>query len=237
MRITIALLFCVLVWSCKKGAWDGPDQPMQFEIVGLPDSVSMEQRDTLGIPFSVNLISGYEELVTLQISGLPSKLGAGFSTSIATPAFQSVLRLVSSYADTGWSTITVTATDSRKTVSASFKVHIGPNPENPAAILNGNYTESGPCSQTGNLNHTVKVEEMLPEFNKIRFIGLWNGHESSILEADIDPVTQTVSIPEQTVNSALISGSGYYSGSQIFLEYKSVISFAEDSCNVVLTKF
>src|SRR5690606_19394604 len=84
---------------------------MKFEISGLPDSATIEQRDTLEIPVTIAYISGNKERVTLQIGGLPVSLGAAFSADIDIPEFSTILRLVSSHADTGMYHIVVTASD------------------------------------------------------------------------------------------------------------------------------
>ena len=234
MRILFLMLGCVLFYSCDKKSFT-PNTPMEYEVKGLPDTATFEQNDTLELQLSVNYISGTKESVILQISGLPTTIGANLSNSIDTPAFQSSLRFVSKNAATGFYNITITASDRKNTKTYKTLLHILPDPINPAAILVGNYNETGPCI-SGNVNNTVYITEQLPEFNKIRISGLWNGIPSTVLIADIDPSTQTLSIAPQTVNSAVFRGDGTYGNNQININYTVDFGFSTDSCQVVLNK-
>lgn len=235
MRIFLIITLSVLIFGCSKNEAPVRDN-MKFEIVGLPDSATVEQRDTLEIPVTIAYISGNKEQVTLQISGLPASLGAGFSADIDTPEFSSILRLVSNNADTGIYNIVVTASDRWSTATDSFKLHVVPNPVSPAAQLAGNYTESGPCTESGTLNHSVIIEEELSAPNTIKIIRLWNNNPNTILWADINPDSSTLVIAPQTVNGGTFSGEGSFTASSISINYVVDYIVGTDSCSVTLNK-
>jgi len=237
MRILIALFAAMLFYACKKSDIKPPYKPMEFDIANLPDSIFMEESDTTEFSFSVVYLSGYAEKAGIQISGLPASVGADFSVSIDTPSFDPVLRLVSHNTATGVYNIIITAADTRQTKTDSFKLVITPGAVNPALPLLGSYIEAGPCSISGNLNDTVRITALLPAFNKVRLTSLWNGNQTTVVDADYDPITQIITIPQQTVNSAIFSGIGIFSGTQINLSYSVDLGFTKDSCSVVLSKF
>ncbi|HRO43675.1 MAG TPA: hypothetical protein PL009_12630 [Flavipsychrobacter sp.] len=236
MKIVMCLLGFVVLLGCKKNGDHTPFAPLQFEISGLPDTARMEQTDTTEILFSIDFVSGFKDRVALQISNLPSTISASFSSNIDTPSYSTVLRLVSHGADTGTYNIVITAADSRQTKIDSFKLRVNPTPVNPALTLVGNYAETGPCTLAGSINNTVSIAAHTPEFNKVIFSRLWNNNPNTVLQADLDPVSQTISIPSQTVNSAVFSGTGFYSGNQIHINYTVEMGFTKDNCSVVLNK-
>jgi len=235
MKKFLPVLFLLACISCKK---DPPakSDPMQFLIQGLPDTVTVEQVDTAEITFAVAHNGGNREVVTLQINGLPSQAGALMTPSVDTPSFNSVLRFVTTHTALGTYRIALTASTEKATVSDSLILKVIANPVNPAAALAGVYTETGPCSVSGNVTNQVTVAELLPQFNKIRFTGIWGGSQSTVVNADIDPQNHTINIPAQTINAANFSGTGTYTANQMLIRYKVVTNFATDSCNVVLSR-
>jgi len=235
MKRFLPLLLCIACFSCKK---DGPSQrqSMQFTIDGLPDTVTIGQTDTTEIPMVVNYVSGNAERISLQISGLPTLVGAAFATSIDIPTFTSSLRLLSNHASAGIYDIAVTGSFADKTVTENFRLKVVPDPVNPAYALTGTYNETGPCTITGALNNTVTVAEDLPMFNKITLTRLWNNNFTTAVHADIDPQTHTITIPPQTINAATFSGSGTYTNNQINLSYSVATATGTDNCTVVLSK-
>ena len=235
MRFALLVLLVMAFAACKK------DKPVQtthldYRVTGLPDTVTLEQTDTMDINYVVEYLSGEKEQVTLQIKGLPGGMTAGFGVSVGLPTFESQLRLVNLGTPTGYYGLSIISEDTRNSRTKTIVVRVVPNPVNPAASLVGQYTESGPCLISGTLNNTVTVTEVLPLFNKLRIIRLWNDNPSTVLFADINPDSQTIQLPPQSVNSASYSGSGTYTGTQILLNYKVDYGLGMDSCSVVLDK-
>ncbi|MBS1776262.1 MAG: hypothetical protein JSS64_08285 [Bacteroidetes bacterium] len=229
------ILLIALSIGCKKGDFT-QQGPMEFGFTGLPDTAVLKQVDTIYIPIQVHYVVGQKEKISLQISGLPTSAGAAFSKEVDTPSFNTTIRLVTNHTPLGMYKISVTASSSRNSMSGSFWILVKPNPVNPARVLTGSYTENGPCAVSGNMHNSVTISEALPAFNKIKIAGLWSGNPATTLDADVDPIAQTISIPEQTASSATFSGYGTYSNGQILVKYKVVLNFLTDSCQTTLTK-
>lgn len=234
MRLLLCLCAVLLFWGCKKDG-GSPSQPFDFSFTGLPDTVWMEQVDTVEIPISLNLLSRTGELVTLQISGLPASIGASFTPDLDTPSFNSILRLVGMGASLDTYSIVVTVNGSRLERKDSFKLVVGPNPVNPATFLKGNYAATGLCSYSGSKTDTITISEELPMFNKLRMRGLW--HRDAVLMADYDPGTNALTIPAQQTLSAGFSGTGVVNGNQIIINYIVDFGVAKDTCSAVLMRY
>jgi hypothetical protein len=236
-RIIYLLLTPLVIFSCKKDNNSGPQKPFDFTVSGFPDTAVAEQIDTLDIPFSVDLLSGSKERVVLMVSNLPVSMTAGFAADIDTPTFATHLRLITHSTDTGIYSIRLTASSSKIDKHFDLQVHVVPNPVNPATPLVGNYQESGPCTLSGNIHDTVTVATITNSFNKVQLTGLWTGNTATKVDADVDPVQQTISIPSQIVDNATYSGNGSYSANQIIINYKVTAGNTTDTCTTVLNRF
>jgi hypothetical protein len=235
-RIICLLLAPMLIFSCKKDNNSGPQKPFDFTVSGFPDTVVAEQIDTLDIPLSIEYLTGSKERVVLMVSNLPVSMTAGFTADIDTPTFGTNLRLITHSTDTGLYSIRLTASSSKIEKHLDLQVHVVPNPVNPATTLVGNYLESGPCTTEGSISDTVTIATITNSFNKIRLTGLWTGNTTTKIDADIDPVQHTLSIPPQVVNSATYSGYGTYSANQLTIYYEVTTATAADTCTTVLSR-
>lgn len=234
MRVLLSICCALVFFSCKKNSLPS-NVPFDYAISGLPDTVWAKQADTVLIPFSIDVLSGTGTVVNLQVSGLPSTMGASFSVDVDTPGFNSVLRVVTNSAEIDTYKIVVRASSVRMAKEDSFFVVVGANPSNPARFIFGSYASVGWCSYTGNNTDTLTISEVVPEFNKLRFRGLW--HRDAVLIAEYNPATDSIYIaPQQTV-SATIEGFGVVSGTQMSISYAVDFGISQDSCTVVLTKF
>jgi hypothetical protein len=227
----------LLIFSCKKDTGSAPQTALDFSISGVPSSVVIEQTDTLDIPFTVKYLSGKKERAVLMVTHLPVSMTAGFAADIDTPTFATNLRLITHGTDTGTYTIHLTASSTAREKSLDLQIKVVPNPVNPSLVLVGNYRESGPCTASGNINDTVKVSTITTSFNKIQLTGLWTGNTITKINADVDAVQQTISIPAQIVNNATYSGSGSYSANQITISYRVAAGGTIDTCTTVLNRF
>jgi hypothetical protein len=235
-RIFYLLLMPLLFLACKKEKSTAPETALDFSISGLPDTVVIEQTDTLDIPFSIKYLSGRKERVVLMLTNLPASMTAGFAADINTPTFATSLRLVTHGTDTDTYTIHLTGESADLEKTADLQIKVVPNPVNPSSVLVGTYLESGPCTASGNISDTVTVTTITNSFNKIQLRGLWTGNTITKINADVDPVQHTVSIPTQVVNNASYTGYGTYSASQITINYQVTAGSTVDSCMTVLSR-
>lgn len=128
------ILPCILalgVYSCSKSKGDdGPANPnysdtLHVNIVGLTDTV-MHQLDTLDLVADVQYVSGAKELESLNIINLPANMTAGITTQLDTPGYQSTVRIIAHYADTGLYHIKVIGANSKLTQEFGFDLHVIP---------------------------------------------------------------------------------------------------------------
>jgi hypothetical protein len=100
-----------------------------FGVSASPNSVSVQQGNTVNSTVTVTSQNGFNSATTLSVSGLPSGVTAAFSTNPVTPpangsATSTLTFTASSTATTGTSTVTVTGTSGTTTATATITLTV-----------------------------------------------------------------------------------------------------------------
>lgn len=230
--------------SCKKGESTGTQNPIYNETIQValdgPSSVTINQIETVEIPYTLRYVAGTRVPVSITIAGMPTHLVASFQTPIDSPTYHSALRFVATNADTGLYQLTVTTASIDTTQTFPISLHIIPPPVNDAPALAGNYIEQGPCSVSGNLNNSANIAIVSGQINTIKITGIWGGGVQYVVTATLDPATNTLTIPSQSFGGSLtISGNGSYTATPSHLTINYHVTdgnIVNETCTTDFTK-
>ncbi len=201
------ILICFLS-SCSKVADDGVDS---FAMTG-PSTVSLIKGSHNGderpeIELLLTTKGSQHDYVTFSLENVPAGLSYVIDTSSGIPPFKTSVRFIDSGVVEGNYTLNMVVTDYSSRITFPLNVVVTSLPDCTSDVTGSSYVTVSPCRSTGNFVQNVTRAE--GGYNRVFFSNIDN--TGAKIYADIDCEHNTLSIPEQTFNEIVYSGTGAYS--------------------------
>lgn len=229
------LLAVALAWgACNKPTTvNNPiyNDPGKFAIAvdGLHDT-TIERTGQANYVINVKKISGVTEKVAFSTYNAPAGMTVSFDTKTAEPSYTTIMHVVTDRTPTGVYPIRVTAASaSLGIVEYKFTVTVSPYSNEATGFL-GDFNETGNCTTAG--GHKTQIEAVTGINNRINIKGFWHGTYSNEVVVDLNPTTNTLTVPTQVRNGLTYQGSGTYKDDELTVNYTvNDGSLVHDTCS------
>ncbi len=196
-HILLFVLPFLFFLSCKKDKDNNVAH--SFNIHGISD-VHLEPGDLRVLELEIKHVSGAQNNVSLEISGMPAGVTAKFSTSKGIPDFATVLTITTSEdVVAGVYPLVITCSDGSVAKDYEFSLHV----RDCMKKLTGSKKGMDICP-SGNLSYDAQIVWVSGMDSRIYIAG-FGGFESGYIYADLDCETGVITIPKQRME-------GYYYG-------------------------
>lgn len=234
-------LFSVFINSCGKDKPLSPYVPdnggaFKYTISGLKDTM-LERSGEVRYLVTVEKQEGQAELVVLSAKDLPKGMEVLFDpVNNEKPSFSTTIIIRNTRVPEGTHKINITGA-SVTTGITNFYINVKVLPYTNAALgLEGSFTETGQCTQTGAVNDNVNIVADETVKNRIHIKGLFSGVMTNKIYADIDPVTKTLTIPSQVQNDLTYAGDGTFDDDKLVINYTMNGDVINNNCTSTLTR-
>ncbi len=214
----------------------GDSGDFKYKVTGLKDT-SLERTAEVRYLIAVEKEQGQAESVILSTENLPKGMEVFFEPVNGEKAsFNTTIVIKNTRVPEGVHKINIRGASITTGIS-NYYINVNVLPYTNAAIgLVGAFTETGQCSQTGNVNDNVNIVADETVKNRIHIKGLFSGVMTNEIYADINPATKTVTIPSQVVNDLTYKGDGTYDDDKLVINYTMNGDVINNSCSSTLTR-
>ncbi|MCB0697675.1 MAG: hypothetical protein KDC07_09940 [Chitinophagaceae bacterium] len=237
----LAVISIVAVISCGKDTPLSPYVPedsgkFDYKVNGLKDT-SLERIGEVRSLIFVEKLAGKSETVLLTGEDLPEGMEVRFDpVNSEKPSFNTSMVIKNVRVKEGTYKIKIKGASATAGID-NYYINVTVLPyTNPADGLAGSFTETGACSTKGSVNDNVNIVSDDTVKNRIHIKGLFSGVMTNIIYANIDPKTNTLDIPVQTVNSVSYSGDGTYDDDKLIINYTVSGITINESCTSTITR-
>lgn len=240
-RIAALITLCVFVWGCGKDPKPTPNyDPNTGDLVYTIDSVhdlTVEQSGTASMKIFVDRSKGTPEVLSLSTGTLPKGVTVSFSPASGTPSFNAVVNVQTDHADAGDFPISIKGYSQTTNLhDFDFTLHVTPYTD-PSLGLEGTFTETRSCSQTGPGANPVTVKQVAGKAHTISITGIWADGTAYTAIATIDPTTKAITMPAQVLNGVTFTGTGSYTDYDHFtITYSVVGTVTNDNCTATYVR-
>lgn len=241
LTAALAAITILVGVSCKDNTLLSPYVPedsgkFSYDINGLRDT-SLERTDDVRYLIYVEKLAGKSESVILSADELPTGMEVVFDPANGVEApFNTTMVIKNVRVKEGEHRIKIKGAAPTAGIKSKY-ITVTVLPYSNAAVgLKGVFTESGQCSQSGNLNNNVNIVVDESAKNKIELKGLFSSVMSNVIKADINPDKKTLTIPSQKVNSVTYEGDGTFDDDKLIINYTVTGLTINESCTATLTR-
>lgn len=234
-------LSTLLMAACGKDEPLTPFEPdgsgdFKYKVTGLKDT-SLERTAEVRYLIAVEKEQGQAESVILSTENLPKGMEVMFEPVNGEKAsYNTTIIIKNTRVPEGLHKINIRGASITTGIS-NYYINVNVLPYSNAAIgLAGAFTETGQCSQTGNVNDNVNIVADETIKNRIHIKGLFSGVMTNEIYADINPADKTLTIPLQVANDLTYKGDGTYDDDKLVINYTMNGDVINNSCSSTLTR-
>jgi hypothetical protein len=217
------------------GGGTNPGGTLEYNIKGVQD-LSVERVGEAKFQVNIERVSGSKIAeVDLAVTDLPAGMQAYVDVPRAAPSFLAFVTIVSTRVLEGNYKLLFVTKVGNTIKSVPFVVKVLPY-SNHAQGMKGDYVEAHTCTVDGqkNVNVNILADEDVP--NKVILKGFWSGTQVNQVIGYLEPASQKITIPEQTIFDVTYKGEGTYTDDQISVNYTTKTQIFTESCTAVLNR-
>jgi hypothetical protein len=217
------------------GPGGGGGGTVEYTVKGVQD-ISVERVGAAKFQVNIERISGSKTAeVQLAVADLPPGMEAVVDVPKGTPSFVAFVNIIATRVLEGNYKLVLVTSSGAAVKSQPFMVKVLPY-SNHSHGMKGDYVESHNCTSDGkkDINVTILADENVA--NKVIIRGFWSGTHTNQVVGYLEPTSQKITIPEQTVFDVTFKGEGTYTDDQINLNYTTRTQIFSETCTAVLNR-